>query len=245
MASLGASERVDVPWVTLMGSPSITARLPGVVAQRVHAAAGTCITDEHKARGRQRAGATQRGATTSVCASLCQSFVAEVSRGGVLKTQTIFGPQLFKAVNKVFKSTSWFPWYKSFSLTCKAQRKFHPSIPNFYLKRHLGYSYSRRNGDAAAGHGHAHVWRWDLHGRVVRRQAARARRNGLHQRQQVRAARGRVCGRLRRHAAEAAWTREAAAGGSGRERGAWCVSGRRACPAGGGVARWQPAAGHD
>lgn len=95
MASLGASERVDVPWVTLMGSPSITARLPGVVAQRVHAAAGTCITDEHKARGRQRAGATQRGATTSVCASLCQSFVAEVSRGGVLKTQTIFGPQLF------------------------------------------------------------------------------------------------------------------------------------------------------
>ena len=140
MASLGASERVDVPWVTLMGSPSITARLPGVVAQRVHAAAGTCITDEHKARGRQRAGATQRGATTSVCASLCQSFVAEVSRGGVLKTQTIFGPQLFKAVNKVFKSTSWFPWYKSFSLTCKAQRKFHPSIPNFYLKRHLGYS---------------------------------------------------------------------------------------------------------
>ena len=139
MASLGASERVDVPWVTLMGSPSITARLPGVVAQRVHAAACTCITDEHKARGRQRAGATQRGATTSVCASLCQSFVAEVSRGGVLKTQTIFGPQLFKAVNKVFKSTSWFPWYKSFSLTCKAQRKFHPSIPNFYLKRHLGY----------------------------------------------------------------------------------------------------------
>ena len=126
-----------MPWVTLMGSPSITARLPGVVAQRVHAAAGTCITDEHKARGRQRAGATQRGATTSVCASLCQSFVAEVSRGGVLKTQTIFGPQLFKAVNKVFKSTSWFPWYKSFSLTCKAQRKFHPSIPNFYLKRHL------------------------------------------------------------------------------------------------------------
>ena len=124
----GASERVDVPWVTLMGSPSITARLPGVVAQRVHAAAGTCITDEHKARGRQRAGATQRGATTSVCASLCQSFVAEVSRGGVLKTQTIFGPQLFKAVNKVFKSTSWFPWYKSFSLTCKAQRKFHPEF---------------------------------------------------------------------------------------------------------------------
>ena len=137
MASLGASERVDVPWVTLMGSPSITARLPGVVAQRVHAAAGTCITDEHKARGRQRAGATQRGATTSVCASLCQSFVAEVSRGGVLKTQTIFGPQLFKAVNKVFKSTSWLPWYKSFSLTCKAQRKFHPSIPNFYLIYYL------------------------------------------------------------------------------------------------------------
>ena len=120
-------------------APSITARLPGVVAQRVHAAASTCITNEHQARGRQRAGATQRGATTSVCASLCQSFVAEVSRGGVLKTQTIFGPQLFKAVNKVFKSTSWFPWYKSFSLTCKAQRKFHPSIPNFYLKRHLGY----------------------------------------------------------------------------------------------------------
>jgi hypothetical protein len=28
---------------------SITARLPGVVAQRVHAAAGTCIIDEHKA----------------------------------------------------------------------------------------------------------------------------------------------------------------------------------------------------
>ena len=63
-----------------------------------------------------------------------------------------------------------------------------------------------RNGDAAAGHGHAQVWRWDLHGRVVRRQAARARRNGLQQRKQVRAARGRVCGRLRRHAAEAALT---------------------------------------
>ena len=31
MASLEASKRVDVPWVTLMGSPSITARLPGVV----------------------------------------------------------------------------------------------------------------------------------------------------------------------------------------------------------------------
>ena len=52
---------VWMPWVTLMGSPSITARLPGVVAQRVHAAVGTCITDEHKARGQQRAGATQRG----------------------------------------------------------------------------------------------------------------------------------------------------------------------------------------
>ena len=97
-------------------------------------------------------------------------------------------------------------------------------------------SNSRRNGEAAAGHGHAHVSRWDLHGRVVRRQAARARRNGLHQRRQVRAARGRVCGRLRRHAAEAAWTREAAAGGSGRERGAWRVSGRRACPAVGSLA---------
>jgi hypothetical protein len=92
-----------------------------------------------------------------------------------------------------------------------------------------------RNGEAA-GHGHAHVSRWDLHGRVVRRQAARARRNGLHQRRQVRAARGRVCGRLRRHAAEGAWTREAAAGGSGRERDAWRVSGRRACPAAGSVA---------
>ncbi len=93
-------------------APSITNRLPGVVAQRVHAA-GTCITDKHKARGRQGAGATQRVATTSMCASLFQCFVAEVSRGGVLKHQTIFGPQLFKAVNKVFKSTSWFSWYKS------------------------------------------------------------------------------------------------------------------------------------
>ena len=91
-------------------------------------------------------------------------------------------------------------------------------------------------GDAAAGHGHAQVCHWDLHGRVVRRQAARARRNGLNQRRQVRAARGRVCGRLRRNAAEAAWTREAAAGGSGRERGAWRVSGRRACPAVGSLA---------
>ena len=97
-------------------------------------------------------------------------------------------------------------------------------------------SYSRRNGDAAAGHGHAHVCIWDLHGRVVRRRAARTRHNGQHQRRQVRAARGRVCGRLRRHAAEAAWTREAAAGGSGRERGAWRVSGRRACPAVGSLA---------
>ena len=104
---------------------------------------------------------------------------------------------------------------------------------------HLRANSSRtvaRNGEAAAGHGHAHVCHWDLHGRVVRRQAARTRRNGLHLRRQVRAARGRVCGRLRRHAAEAAWTREAAAGGSGRERGAWRVSGRRACPAVGSVA---------
>jgi hypothetical protein len=54
---------------------------------------------------------------------------------------------------------------------------------------------------------------------MVPRQAARTRHNGLHQRQQVCAAHGRVCGRLRRHAAEAAWTREAAAGGSGRQRG--------------------------
>ena len=129
-----------------------------------------------------------------------------------------------------------------------------------------------RNGEAAAGHGHAHVSRWDLHGRVVRRQAARARRIGLHQRQQVRAARGRVCGRLRRHAAEAAWTREAAAGGRGRQRGGVrragtdgvrgcngrgcggcgggtrgclaCLGAARACPAGGSVARWEHAAGH-
>jgi hypothetical protein len=92
-------------------APSITARLPGVVAQRVHAAAGTCITDEHKACGRQRAGATQMGATTSVCASLCQccrGFSVEAQT-----SETIFGPQLFKEVDKVFKSTSWFPSYKS------------------------------------------------------------------------------------------------------------------------------------
>jgi hypothetical protein len=54
---------------------------------------------------------------------------------GVLKPQTIFGPQLFKAVNKVFNSTSWFPWYKSFSLTCKAQRKFQPFNPEFLFKK--------------------------------------------------------------------------------------------------------------
>jgi hypothetical protein len=64
-------------------APSITARLPGVVAQRVHAAAGTCITDEHKARGRQRAGA--KGAQRPrVCI-----FVLEVV-SWVLKPQTIF-----------------------------------------------------------------------------------------------------------------------------------------------------------
>jgi hypothetical protein len=40
---------------------------------------------------------------------LFQCFVAEVSRGGVLKPQTIFGPQFFKGINKLFKSTSWFP----------------------------------------------------------------------------------------------------------------------------------------
>jgi len=87
MASLGASERVGH---TDGLAPSITARLPGVVAQRVHAAAGTCITDEHKARGRQRAGTTQRGATTSVC-DLCQCRDA---RGGVLKPQTYFRPPI-------------------------------------------------------------------------------------------------------------------------------------------------------
>jgi hypothetical protein len=73
---------VDVPWVTLMGSPSITDRLPGVVAQRVHAAAGTCITDEHKARGRQRAGATQRGATTSVCVFITAGPITKLFAGG-------------------------------------------------------------------------------------------------------------------------------------------------------------------
>ena len=71
---------------------SLTARLPGVVAQRVHAAAGTCIADEHKARGRQRSGATQRGATTSVCASLCQSFCCRGFSWRGFKTPTIFAP---------------------------------------------------------------------------------------------------------------------------------------------------------
>jgi hypothetical protein len=71
-------------------APSITVRLPGVVAQRVHAAAGTCITDEHKARGRQRAGATQRGATTSV-SSLFQCFVGLCVR--------FLKPKLFSAPN--------------------------------------------------------------------------------------------------------------------------------------------------
>jgi hypothetical protein len=120
-----------------------------------------------------------------------------------------------------------------------------------------------KDGQAAEGQGHAHVWLWDLHGRVVPRRAARTRHNGLHRGQQVRAAHGQVCGRLRRHAAEAAWTREAAAGGSGRQRGGVrrartdgvrvearargclaCFGAARACPAGGSVARWEHAAGH-
>ena len=66
-------------------APSITDRLPGVVAQRVHAAAGTCITDEHKARGLQRAGATQRGATTSVCASLFHLVCVFITAGPITK----------------------------------------------------------------------------------------------------------------------------------------------------------------
>ena len=106
-----------------------------------------CGHMHHRRAQSARATARRRNAKGSNDQRVC-IFVPELccrGFGGVLKTQTIFGPQLFKAVNKVFKSTSWFPWYKSFSLTCKAQRKFHPSIPNFYLKRHLGY-FSLRSG---------------------------------------------------------------------------------------------------
>ena len=48
----------------------------------VHAAAGTCFADEHKAPGRQRAGATQRGAATSVRAYLFQIISPGVSHAG-------------------------------------------------------------------------------------------------------------------------------------------------------------------
>ena len=112
MASLGASERVDVPWVKLMGSLDNR--------QAARSCGPTCGCTMLRAHASQtstkRAGdsaqAQRKWAQRPACVHLCAS-VAEVSRGGVLKTQTIFGPQLFKEVDKVFKSTSWFPSYKS------------------------------------------------------------------------------------------------------------------------------------
>ena len=59
---------------------------------------------------------------------------------------------------------------------------------------------------------------WQVRGHMGKRHAPWALHRDLGQRKQVRAARA---------------------------RGAWRVSGRRACPAGGSVARWQHAAGHD
>jgi hypothetical protein len=66
----GASERVDVPWVILMGSPSITARLPGVVAQRVHAA-GAHASQTSTKRAGDSAQAPRKGAQRPACVHLC------------------------------------------------------------------------------------------------------------------------------------------------------------------------------
>jgi hypothetical protein len=96
-------------------------------------------------RAGDSAQAQRKGAQRPACVHLC-------ARGGVLKPQTIFGPQLFKAVNKVFKSTSW-----SLGTNRQFERKFQPFHPNFYLKRHLGYFYNRHGPGLNFGGGCSRV----------------------------------------------------------------------------------------
>ena len=76
-----------------------------------------CGHMHHRRSQSARATARRRNAKRRndqrVCVHLCARALLQRFLVGVLKPQTIFGPQLFKAVNKVFKSTSWFPWYKS------------------------------------------------------------------------------------------------------------------------------------
>ena len=93
----------------------------------------------------RRRNAKGRNDQRVACVHLC-------ARGGVLKPQTIFGPQLFKAVNKVFKSTSW-----SLGTNRQFERKFQPFHPNFYLKRHLGYFYNRHGPGLNFGGGCSRV----------------------------------------------------------------------------------------
>ncbi len=72
----------------------------------MHAAAGTCIADEHKACGRQRAGAS--------CVRFFEACLF------VQRPQTIFGPQLLSGIAYDFL----FPFVQIDSLTCKAQKEF-------------------------------------------------------------------------------------------------------------------------
>jgi hypothetical protein len=113
MASLGASERVDVPWVTLMGSldhrqaARSCGPTCGCTLMRAHA------SHTSTKRAGDSAQAQRQGAQQPACVHLCSSFVAEDLFLVCSKTQTIFGPQLFTRINKLFKSTFGFLSYKS------------------------------------------------------------------------------------------------------------------------------------
>ena len=88
-----------------------------------------CGHMHHRRAQSARATARRRNAKGRNDQRVC-IFVPELCCRGFswrgFKTPNYFRPP--KGVDKVFKSTSWFPWYKSFSLTCKAQRKFHPEF---------------------------------------------------------------------------------------------------------------------
>ena len=91
--------------VTLMGwlprSPSGCQELWPSVCTLLRAHASQTSTK----RAGDSAQAQRKEAQRPAC-HLCSSalFVRQV-----LKPQTIFGPQLFQSIRKVFKSTSWFP----------------------------------------------------------------------------------------------------------------------------------------